>query len=60
MQFPLFTLHRKRFMEMQFWTKVLFNSGINILKKAEGAQKTTTGSVIPLQQMTTQAFLSLP
>ncbi len=40
-QFVSFTLCCKRFVEMQHWAEVLFNGGINVLEKGEGAQKTT-------------------
>ncbi len=39
-QFSSFTFSWKRFVEMQHWIEVLFNGGMNVLRKEEWAQKT--------------------
>ncbi len=55
---PIIHTSLKEVLEMQHWTEVLFNGGINILGKEEWAQKTTHSLVTPLQRSTTQALLS--
>ncbi len=48
-QFQTFTQCWNRFVEMQNWTDVLFNSGIHVLVKGERAQKITHSLVIPFE-----------
>ncbi len=59
-QFPSFMLCWKRYVKMQHWTEVLFNSGINVLGKGERAQKSTCMLWECSAALTTSGYLHRP